>query len=158
MGGLVWVGAGCHCCRVWGLVMGFLLAAAGGGTRSVCRRGHRHQLAGGGRRLLPLWPDLEGGWGVVVWGRHCWWFGGRRSVLCWLGVQASLSVVRVLRVCAVRSLRSLAGCGAEVWVGGGRMGVRVGLWSVCNGWLPVNGARWYGVWDGRLLVLVGRSY
>ena len=25
------------------------------------------------------------------------------------------------------------------------MGVRVGLWSVCNGWLLVDGARWYGV-------------
>ena len=38
------------------------------------------------------------------------------------------------------------------------MSVRVGLWSVCNGWLLVNGARWYGVWVGGLLVVVGRSY
>ena len=38
------------------------------------------------------------------------------------------------------------------------MGVRVGLWSVCNGWLLVDGARWYGVWVGGLLVVVGRSY
>ena len=38
------------------------------------------------------------------------------------------------------------------------MGVRVGLWSVCNGWLLVNGACWYGVWVGGLLVVVGRSY
>ena len=28
------------------------------------------------------------------------------------------------------------------------MGVRVGLWSVGNGWLPVDDARWYGVWAG----------
>ena len=38
------------------------------------------------------------------------------------------------------------------------MGVPVGLWSVCNGWLLVDGARWYGVWLGGLLVVVGRSY
>ena len=76
----------------------------------------------------------------------------------YLGVWASLWVVWVLRVCAVRSLRFLTGCGAGVWVGGGRMGVRVGLWSVCNGWLLVDGARWYGVWVGGLLVLAGRSY
>ena len=74
------------------------------------------------------------------------------------GVWASLWVVRVFRVCAVRYLRSLAVCGAKVWVGGGRMGVRVGLCSVCNGWLPVDGARWYGMWLGGLLVVVGRSY
>ena len=159
MGGPVWIGGGGGRCRVWGLVMGFLVAAAGGRTRGVRRPGHRHQSAGGGRRVLRLWPDLAGGrGGGVVWGWHCWWWGGRGWVLCWLGVWASLWVVWVLRVCAVRSLRSLAGCGAEVWVGGGRMGVRVGLWSVCNGWLPVDGARWYGVWVGGLLVVVGRSY
>ena len=79
-------------------------------------------------------------------------------MLCWLGVCASLWVVWVLCVCTVRSLRSLAGCGAKVWVGGGRMGVRVGLWSVRNGWLPVDRARSYGVWAGGLLVMVGRSY
>ena len=38
------------------------------------------------------------------------------------------------------------------------MGVRLGLWSVCNGWLLVDGARWYGVSVGGLLVVVGRSY
>ena len=91
-------------------------------------------------------------------GWHCWWWGGRGWVLCLLGVWASLWVVWVLRVCAVRSLRFLIGCGAGVWVGGGRMGVRVGLWSVCNRWLLVDGARWYGVWVGGLLVVVGRSY
>ena len=99
-----------------------------------------------------------GGRGGVVLGWHCWWWGGRGWVLCWLGVWASLWVVWVLRVCAVRSLRFLTGCGAEVWMGGGRMGVRVGLWSVCNGWLLVDGARWYGVWMAGLLVMVGRSY
>ena len=55
-------------------------------------------------------------------------------------VWASCRVVWVLRVRAVRSLRFLAGCGAEVRVGGGRMGVQAGLWSVGNGWLPVEGA------------------
>ena len=35
------------------------------------------------------------------------------------------------------------------------MSVWVGLWSVCNGWLLVDGARWYGVWVGGLLVVVG---
>ena len=79
-------------------------------------------------------------------------------MLCWLGVWASLWVVWVLRVCAVRPLRFLTGCGAGLWVGGGRTSVRVGLWSVCNGWLLVDGVRWYGVWVGGLLVVVGRSY
>ena len=37
------------------------------------------------------------------------------------------------------------------------MGVRVELWSVCNGWLLVDGARWYGVWVGGLLVVWGAS-
>ena len=99
-----------------------------------------------------------GGRGVVVWGWRCWWWGGRGWVLCWLGVWASLWVVWVLRLCAVWPLRFLTGCGAGVWVGGGRMSVRVGLWSVCNGWLLVDGARWYGVWVGGLLVVVGRPY
>ena len=112
---------------MWGLVMGFLVAAAGGGTRRVCRRGHRHQSAGGGCRVLRLWPGLGGGGGGLVWGWHCWWLGGLGRVLCWLGVWASLWVVWVLRVCAVRSVRYLAGCGAEVSPGGGRMSVRVGL-------------------------------
>ena len=85
-------------------------------------------------------------------------WGGRGWVLCWLGVRASLWVVWVLRVCAVQPLRFLTGSGAGVWVGGGRMSVQVGLWYVCNGWLLVDGARWYGVWVGRLLVVVGRSY
>ena len=55
----------------------------------------------------------RGGRGGMVWGWHCW---------CW----------GELRVRAVRSSRSLAGCGAEVRVGGGRMGLRAGLWSVGN--------------------------
>ena len=102
-----------------------------------------------GARWYGVWP---GGLLVVVG------WGGRGWVLCWLGVRASLWVVWVLRVCAVRPLPFLTGCGAGVWVGGGRMSVRVRLWSVCNGWLLVNGARWYGVWVGGLLVVVGRSY
>ena len=85
------------------------------------------------------------GGGGGVWAWRCWCWGGRGGVLCWLGVWTSLWVVWVLRVCAVRPLRFLTGCGAGVWVGGGRMGVRVGLWSICNGWLLVDGARWYGV-------------
>ena len=84
--------------------------------------------------------------------------GAGVGVLAWLGVWALLWVVWVLRVCAMRSLRFLAGCGAVVWVGGDRMGVWVGLWSVCYGWLPVDGARWYGLWGGGLLLVVRRSY
>ena len=140
--------------------MGFLVAVAEGGTRGgVCRRGHRHQLAGAGCCVLRPWPGLGGGGGGGGW---CWGGtvgggGGQGWGLCWLGVRAYLWVVRVSRVCTVRSLRSLAGCGAEVWEGGGRMGVRVGLWSVCNGWLLVDGACWYRVWVQGLLVVVGRS-
>ena len=154
MGGVVWAVGG------WGLVMGFLVAVVGGGTGGgLCRRGHQHQLVGEAAACCVCGLVPAGGrGGGVVWGWHCWWWGGRGWVLCWLGVWASLWVVWVLRVCAVRSLRPLAGCGYEVWVRGGRMGVRVGLWSVCNGWLLVDGARWYGVWMGGLLVVVGCSY
>ena len=38
------------------------------------------------------------------------------------------------------------------------MGDRLGLWSIGNGWLPVDGACWYGLWVGGLLVVTGRSY
>ena len=79
-------------------------------------------------------------------------------MLCWLGVWASRQVVWVLRVRAVWSLWSLAGGGAEVWVGGGRLGLRAGLWYVGSRWLLVDGACWYGVWLGGLLVVVGCSY
>ena len=127
----VWVGGGRMSVRVglWSVCNGWLLVD--------------------GARWYGVWV---GGLLVVVG------WGGRGWVLCWLGVRASLWVVWVLRVCAVRPLRCLTGCGAGVWVGGGRMSVRVGLWSVCNGWLLVDGARWYGVWVGGLLVVVGRSY
>ena len=38
--GVVWVGGGGRRCRVWGPVMEFLVAVAGGGTGGgVCRRG-----------------------------------------------------------------------------------------------------------------------
>ena len=160
MGGVVWVGGGGCRCRVWGMVMGFLLAAAGGRIRGgVCRRGHRYQSACGGCRVLRLPPGLGGGavgGGVGVALLVVGGAGG--GLLRWLGVWASLWVVWVLRVRAVRFLRFLAGCRAEVWVGGGRMGVRLGLWSVDNGWLPVDGARRYWVWVGWLLVVVGCSY
>ena len=84
--------------------------------------------------------------------------GGRGCVLRWLGVWASSLVVWVLSVLAVRSLRSLAARGAEVRVGGGRMGIRAGLWSVGSRWLLVDGACWYGLWVGGLLVVVGGCY
>ena len=88
--------------------MGFLLVAAGGGTRcGVCRRGHYNQSAGGGCRVLRLWPGLgggAGGGGVMV---ALLVVGGRGLVLRWLGIWASRRVVWVLRVRAVRSLRSL---------------------------------------------------
>ena len=93
----------------------------------------------------------------MVWGRHCWWWGGRGWLLCWLAVWAPRRVVSALRVCAVRSLWSLAGCGAEVRVGGGRLGIRSGLWSVGSGWLLVDGACWHGVRVEGLLVVVGCS-
>ena len=38
------------------------------------------------------------------------------------------------------------------------MGIQVGLSSICNGWLLVEGARWYDLWVRGLLVVVGRSY
>ena len=58
MGGVVWVGGVGRRCGVWGPVMGFLVAVAGGGTRGgVCRRGHRHQLAGAGDAFpWGAWP------------------------------------------------------------------------------------------------------
>ena len=127
----VWVGGGRMSVRVglWSVCNGWLLVD--------------------GARWYGVWV---GGLLVVVG------WGGRGRVLCWLGVRASLWVVWVLRVCAVRPLQFLTGCGAGVWVGGGRMTPRVGLWSVCDGSLLVDGARWYGVWVGGLLVVVGRSY
>ena len=99
-----------------------------------------------------------GGRGGLVWGWHCWWGGGQGWLLRWLGVWASLWVVWVLRLRAVQSLRSLAACSAEVLVGGGRIGVRLGLWFVVTGWLPVDGARLYRMWLGGLLVVVRCSY
>ena len=103
-------------------------------------------------------PVSGGGGGGMVWGWHCWWWGGRVWVLCWLGVWASDWVVWVLRVRAVRSLSSLAGCGAEVRVGGGRLGTRAVLWSVGSGRLPVDGACWVvgqGAAGGGGVLLLG---
>ena len=131
MGGVVWVGGGGRCCRGRG-DSGWSVSAVALTSIGWCYLARVASVA---------WS--RGGAGGVVWGWHCWWWGRRGWVLCWLGVWASLWVVRVFCVCAVRSLQFLAGCGAEVCVGGGRMGDRVGLWSVCNGWLLVDGARWY---------------
>ena len=156
IGGVVCVGGGGRRCRVWGPVMGFPVAVAAGGTRGgVCRRGHRHQLAGAGCRVLRPWPGLGGGGlGGVVWGWHCWWWGGQERVLCWLGVWALLWVVWVLRVWAVRSLRSwlvvVPWCGWEAAAWASEWG--------CGLYVMVDGARWYRVWVGGLLVVVGRSY
>ena len=64
MGGVVWVGGAGGRCRVWGPVMGSLVAVAGGGIRGgVCRRGHRRGLAGAGCRVLRPSPGLRGGGG-----------------------------------------------------------------------------------------------
>ena len=151
MGGVVWVWGG------WSL-----LSRVGSGDGVSCggrgREDSRRRVSAGvsmsiGWCWLPRVVSVAGlgggGRGGVVWGWRCWWWGGRGWVLCWLGV---------LRVCAMQALRFLTGCGAGLWVGGGRMSVRVGLWSVGNGSLLVDGARWYGVWAGGLLVVVGRSY
>ena len=135
--------------------MEFLLVAAGGGTRGgVCRRGLGVAGVGGGLWVVRVWPGLGGGAGGIVWGRHCWWLGGRWRVLCWTGVWVSSWVLWVLRVRAVRFLRSLAGCGVEVRMGGGCLGIRMGLWSVGSGWLLVVGACWHEVRVGGLLVVV----
>ena len=47
------------------------------------------------------------GQGGMVWGWHCWLWGGRGWLLCWTEVRASRRVVWVLRVRVVRVLRSL---------------------------------------------------
>ena len=162
MWGLVWVGGG------WSS-----LSRVGSGDGVSCggrgRGDSRWRVSAGastsiGRCWLPpvasvAWSRGGGGgaWGGGV-GVALLVVGGAGMGFVPAGVWASLWVVWVLRVCAVRSLRFLTGCGARVWVGGGRMGVLVGLWSVCNGWLLVDGARWYGVLVGGLLVVVGRSY
>ena len=157
LGGWVFGGGGPRC-RVRGLVMGFRLVAVGGGTcGGGCWRGLAVAGAGGDLRVLRLLPGLGGGWGGMVWGRHYWWWGGRGWVLCWTGVWASRRVVWVLPVRALRFLRSLAGCGVGVRVGGGCLGIRVGLWSVGSGGLLVEGACWYGVRLGGLVVVFGCS-
>ena len=78
-------------------------------------------------------------------------------LLCWKGVCASRRVVLVLRLRAVRFLRSLAGGGVELRVGDGCLGIRLGLWSKGSGWLLVDGACWHEVPMGGLLVVVGCS-
>ena len=120
-------GGGGGGCRLWGLVIGFLLVAAGGWTRGgVYRRGLGVAGVGGGCRVARLWPGLGGWAGGMVWGWYCWWWGRRGWVLCWMGVWASRWDLWVLRVRTVRSLWSLAGCRAEVRVEGGCLGIRGG--------------------------------
>ena len=105
------------------------------------------------RGLVPGWGRGGGGVGVALL------VVGGAGVGVVLAGGLGVPVGRVGVACVRRAvLAVLAGCGAGVWLGGGRMGVRVGLWSVCNGWLLVDGARWYGVWVGGLLVVVGRLY
>ena len=146
-------------CPVWGLVMGFLPVAARGGTRGgVCWRGLGVAKVGGSLRVVHLWPCLWGGGAgggdvgvalLVVGGEGVGTvlYGnldvppGRFHVAC--------------ACCAV--LAVLAGCGVEVRVEGGCLGILVGLWSVGSGWLLVDGASWHGVGLGGLLVSVSCS-
>ena len=117
----------------------------------------------GWRRLLglPLWCVSGlisgGGRGVDGVGAALLVAEGAGGVPCWTEVWASCWVVRVLRVRAVRFLRSLAGCSVEVRVGGGCLGIRVGLWFVGSGWLLVDGACWHGVRLEGLPVVLGCS-
>ena len=138
---------------------GVSLVAAGGGTRAgVCRR--RLGMAGvcWDLRVVREWPGPRGGGrGGMVWGWHRWWPGGWGWVLCWKGVWASRRVLWVLRVRAVRFLRSLAGRGVWVLVGVSCLGIWMGLWSVGSGWLLVDGACWHGLQVGGLPVVVGCS-
>ena len=105
--------------------------------------------------MVRLWPRLGGGSrGGMVWWGQCWWSGGRGWVLCWTGVSAFHRVLWVLCVCAARSRRSLAGGGVEIPVGAGCLAIWVGLWPVGSGWRLLDGACWYGVRIGGLLVVL----
>ena len=133
--------------------------AAGGETcGGVCRRGHRIQTAGWGLRPVRLWPGLRRGRGWVVCGRHRWCSGGAGLGVALVG-SLGVPLGCVGAACACSTVLVVPDWwGAEVWVGGGRMGIRAGLWSVGSGWLPVDCACWYGVWVGGLLVVVGWFY
>ena len=159
-GGVVWVRGGWSLLSRVGSGDGLSLGGRGRGDSRLC-------VSVGASQSIGWWGSPRGasvalsrGWGrgMVVWGWHCWWWGGQGWVLRCLGVWASRQVVSVWPVRVVWPLRSLACCGAEVWVGGGCMGVRAGLESVGNGLLPVDGARWHEVWVGGLLLVVGCSY
>ena len=78
------VGGRGRCCRVRGLVMGFPLVAAGGGTRGgVCRWGIGVAGVGEGFRVVHQWSGPGGGGqGGMVWGWHCWWRGGAGGGCC----------------------------------------------------------------------------
>ena len=62
-----------------------------------------------------------------------------------------------LRVRAVLFLRSLAGRGVGVPVGGSCPGIRAGLWSVGSRWLLVDSGCWHGLRVGGLPVVSGCS-
>ena len=161
MGGVVWVAGG------WSS----LLRAGSGDGVSPGGRGRvdsRWCFSAGASQSIGWWgPPRDasvawsrggGGGGGHGVGTALLVVGGRGWVLCWLGVLASCRVVWVLRVRAVRSLWSLAGCGAGVRVGVGRRGIRAGLWSAGSGWLPVDGACWHLVWVRGLLAVVRCSF
>ena len=73
-GGVGW--GGCTSLSRVGLVMGFVLAAARGEIRGgVCRREHCNQSPAA-CCVCGLVSGRGGGMGLV-WGWHCWWWGGR---------------------------------------------------------------------------------
>ena len=159
IGGVLWVGGGLSWLSCAGSSDGVSPGGRGKGDSRWCLSAGAcggGDWSGSAFGASEAWSRGVGG-GGMVWGRHCWWWGGRGRVLCLTGVWASRRVVWVLRVRAVRSLRSLAGCGVEVRDGGGRLGIRVGLWSVGSGWLLVDGACWHGVRVEGMLVVVGCS-
>ena len=120
--GLVWVGGGGRCCRMWGLVMKFFLVAAGGGSRGgVCWQGQ--ELAGVVGVFTWCVSSLVPGGGG--WGWRYWWRGGRGWMLCSTGMWESCRVMWVLRVRVARFLRSLASHGS-------RYGWEVAAWE--SGW------------------------
>ena len=111
---------------------------------------------GSSRGTSVAWSWGGGGDGMLLaW--YCCWGGAWGWVLCLTGVWASCQALWVLRVLAVRFLRSLACRDVEVRLGAGCLGISVGLWSIGSGWLLVDGACWHGLRVRGLLVVVGCS-
>ena len=107
MGGMVWVAGGGRRCRVWGRVLGFLVAVAGGGIRgAVCRRGHRRQLAGAGCCVLRPRPGLGGGAGGSGVGVALLVVGGA-GVAVVLAGGLGVPVGRVGVACVRRAVRAV---------------------------------------------------